>query len=377
MQTPAVSSSPQASCRPFFLNIECSKCHLVCHWGGDIVEEPGGVNYKGGEVRVLLANNQMRFSELVRKIYELLEIDQTCVDLKLKMRVPTAGSYTAVPLHDDNSLNTMWSCVAQLSKFFIELYIEQVAITAKVSATTDTPVLNRVDVNKAFVNAKKEVTNVAPPYVKSLMSNSKVALKLQDELEKIGSKMKQHEDNLKFLRTQKSQLDDAILDLQVFLGKLLSSNTFQDEDADNSHVQSEEEAVQQILKHGNSAAAIFYQLKTHHASQLSNLTWCLDVLGVVATLGKVDDDNLSREDVDVRFPKHSVRSDLPDNYYELENQMKQKKWERERILEDMRREQALLDIEKYNFSVRKQDLIKLLADSSSYITQEGQDIARS
>ena len=80
-------------------------------------------------------------------------------------------------------------------------------------------------------------------------------------------------------------------------------------------------------------------------------------------------DILNREDVDVRFPKHSVRSDLPDNYYELENQMKQKKWERERILEDMRREQALLDIEKYNFSVRKQDLIKLLADSSSYITQ--------
>ena len=38
--------------------------------------------------------------------------------------------------------------------------------------------------------------------------------KLQDELEKIGSKMKQHEDNLKFLKTQKSQLDDAILDLQ-------------------------------------------------------------------------------------------------------------------------------------------------------------------
>ena len=64
-----------------------------------------------------------------------------------------------------------------------------------------------------------------------------------------------------------------------------------------------------------------------------------------------------------------MRSDLPDNYYELEYQMKQKKWERERILEDMRREQALLDQEKYNFSLRKQDLLKFLADSSSYVTQ--------
>lgn len=38
--------------------------------------------------------------------------------------------------------------------------------------------------------------------------------KLQDEVEKTGSKMKQHEDNLKFLKAQKNQLDDAILDLQ-------------------------------------------------------------------------------------------------------------------------------------------------------------------
>ena len=44
------------------------------------------------------------------------------------------------------------------------------------SATTDTPVLNHVDVKNASVNAKKEVTNGAPPYAKSLMSNSKVAL---------------------------------------------------------------------------------------------------------------------------------------------------------------------------------------------------------
>jgi hypothetical protein len=38
--------------------------------------------------------------------------------------------------------------------------------------------------------------------------------KLQDELERTGNKLKQHEENLKFLRTQKNQLDEAILDLQ-------------------------------------------------------------------------------------------------------------------------------------------------------------------
>ena len=41
--------------------------------------------------------------------------------------------------------------------------------------------------------------------------------RLQDELENSGSKLKQHEDNLKFLKTQQNQLDDAILDLQGIL----------------------------------------------------------------------------------------------------------------------------------------------------------------
>lgn len=77
----------------------------------------------------------------------------------------------------------------------------------------------------------------------------------------------------------------------------------------------------------------------------------------------------SREDVDVRFPKFSQRAGLPDKYYELENQIKQKKWEKERLQEDIRREQALLDQEKYNFSLRKQDFLKFLADSSTIITQ--------
>ena len=64
----------------------------------------------------------------------------------------------------------------EINHSIVTVFVWQVAITAKVSATIDTPVLNRVDVNEAFVNAKKEVTNGAPPYVKSLMSNSKVAL---------------------------------------------------------------------------------------------------------------------------------------------------------------------------------------------------------
>lgn len=38
--------------------------------------------------------------------------------------------------------------------------------------------------------------------------------KLQDDLHMLGMKIKEHEENLKFLKTQKSKLDDSILDLQ-------------------------------------------------------------------------------------------------------------------------------------------------------------------
>ena len=77
----------------------------------------------------------------------------------------------------------------------------------------------------------------------------------------------------------------------------------------------------------------------------------------------------TREDVDVHFPKCSKRSVLAENCYELEKRLKEKKWERERILDDIRREQALLDQEKYNFSLRKQEFLKFVADSSSYMYQ--------
>lgn len=44
--------------------------------------------------------------------------------------------------------------------------------------------------------------------------------KLQDDLQELGLKIKHHEDNLKYLKTLKSNLDESILDMQgVFLTK--------------------------------------------------------------------------------------------------------------------------------------------------------------
>lgn len=56
----------------------------------------------------------------------------------------------------------------------------------------------------------------------------------------------------------------------------------------------EEETTEQILKHDKSAAAILCQHKARHGTQAPILDLSKDVIGIVATLGKVDDENLSR-----------------------------------------------------------------------------------
>ncbi|KAI3877086.1 hypothetical protein MKX03_027612 [Papaver bracteatum] len=121
-----------------------------------------------------------------------------------------------------------------------------------------------------------------------------ITKRLQDELTKIGLKIKAHEENLRFLKKEMDNVDESILDLQATLGKHRSENEGTAANDDSTHVQTEENTVQQILKQEKSAAGVICQLKTHHATQASNLPLTKDVLGIVATLGHVDDDNLSR-----------------------------------------------------------------------------------
>lgn len=64
-----------------------------------------------------------------------------------------------------------------------------------------------------------------------------------------------------------------------------------DENASSSDV---EETIKQILQHDQSAGAILCQLNAFNSMNASNLLRTEDILGTVATLGKVDDDNLSR-----------------------------------------------------------------------------------
>lgn len=76
-----------------------------------------------------------------------------------------------------------------------------------------------------------------------------------------------------------------------------------------------------------------------------------------------------RKDVSLKFAKNLGRSTLPKEYFETESAMKEEKWKKERLLEDIRREQIVLDQAKFNYEIKKQEFVKFLAESSSYATQ--------
>ncbi|CAI0541494.1 unnamed protein product, partial [Linum tenue] len=263
--------------------------------------------------------------------------------------------------------------------------------------------------------------------------------------------------------------------LSVTLSKYHSSAATGTENEERTS-QSEEETIKQILQYGPSAASIWCQLRANHTSYASYPTLTKDVIGIVATLGRVDDDNLSRpycgefvlddpqrrldllkpklstgesppgflgfavnminveymnlffltssghglretllynifsrlqvyktredmllarpcisdgaisldggmirhpgifslgswKEMNIRFPRSSASS-APSKYSETEKQLMEMRWKKEKMEEDMKREQALLDAARHQFQRKKEEFVKFLAESSSYAAQQ-------
>ncbi|KAK7282562.1 hypothetical protein RIF29_11454 [Crotalaria pallida] len=148
-----------------------------------------------------------------------------------------------------------------------------------------------VNLNANNGNARDGVPNEGFSQAQTIVQHSQ---KMQDDLQMLGVKIKQHEDSINWLNIEKSKLDDSIIHFQATIGKFESSSTPEISNGDNPHPVGEEEVNKQILQHEKSAAGILCLLKTRHGTQASNLPLTKDVVGIVATLGKVQDDNLSR-----------------------------------------------------------------------------------
>ncbi|XP_042000253.1 protein DEFECTIVE IN MERISTEM SILENCING 3-like isoform X1 [Salvia splendens] len=124
--------------------------------------------------------------------------------------------------------------------------------------------------------------------VELVVSHSK---KLEDDLQQLGEKIKHQEENVNYLKTLRSKLEDSIFDIQVSIGKH-HPTLYKEENGKASCGESDEETTQHIMKYENSAAALLCKIKSE--VQFSDDLLIKDVVGVVATLGKVDDANLSR-----------------------------------------------------------------------------------
>ncbi|KAG8390419.1 hypothetical protein BUALT_Bualt01G0081400 [Buddleja alternifolia] len=415
----------------------------------------------------------------------------------------------------------------------------QLSINSRALPISSPSPLRNVSENSHYMVSREEMQNGAQSQrAESIANHSK---KLQDDLHELGQQIKHHEENVKYLKTEKNKLEDSIPDLQVSLGEYNKASFSTTKSEDPAHVNSEEETIQHIIKHEKSAAALLCIAKSQAEALASNHPLTKDVVGIVATLGKLDDDNLSRllseylgletmlamvcktyegvkaleaynkngsinrtfglhafaastgrplddrflviclenirpyagkfiaddpqrrldlpkprllngetppgflgfavnmitidntnlycvskdghnlretlfynllsnlhvyvsredmlkamscikngavsldggiirrpgmfslghhgGDIDIKFPNGSERLNLPEKYFEIENRVKETKWKKDRVFEDMQREQALLDRARFNYETKKQEFVQFFAQCSSQAHQ--------
>ncbi|KAK3155150.1 hypothetical protein QOZ80_2BG0199510 [Eleusine coracana subsp. coracana] len=308
---------------------------------------------------------------------------------------------------------------------------------------------------------------------------------MEEELKKLGLKVNHHERNIKFLKSELNAVEEACVDLGIKLGNYHSSVAAVANN-DTSAQESEQLTIQSILDKDKTAAGIICQLKIRHYLLASKMPLMKDILGFVATLGKVNDDNLSRilseylgmdnmlalvcktydsvkdlekydksgiidkssgihglgrtvgkvldgrftvfclenlrpfsdvvniddpqrklilqrprlpggesppdggilrpdgsfclgdsQNLEVKFAVSRSVSSLPEDITDMEEQVKLKNWEKERLLEDMKREEDLLNQVKELYSKQKHELMGYLTQPAITQTAHGSPTVRS
>ncbi|KAK4431327.1 protein DEFECTIVE IN MERISTEM SILENCING 3 [Sesamum alatum] len=168
--------------------------------------------------------------------------------------------------------------------------LDPLPINSRALVVVDSSALTHVGESSPFRREDMQNGHHGQP-AESIVNHSKI---LQDDLQELGEKIKHHEDNVKYLKTLKNKLEDSILEMQVSMGKYHTASFSKGENEDPDSVETEEKIIQHILKYEKSVAALLCRMRTNPEAEVSDNPLMKDVLGIVATLGKVDDANLSR-----------------------------------------------------------------------------------
>ncbi|KAF3777838.1 DEFECTIVE IN MERISTEM SILENCING 3 protein [Nymphaea thermarum] len=115
--------------------------------------------------------------------------------------------------------------------------------------------------------------------------------RLEEDLQKLGYKIKHHEEKIEHLKIQSYNLDNSIKDIKGNLRSHRSSKKSEALRHNGENKQTEQETVDQILLQDKRAAGLLCRIKS---LQTADCLLFKDVLGTVATLGKAPDNNLSR-----------------------------------------------------------------------------------
>ncbi|CAO2194357.1 unnamed protein product [Urochloa humidicola] len=116
---------------------------------------------------------------------------------------------------------------------------------------------------------------------------------MEEKLKNLGLKVNHHDDNMRFLKSEINAIEEACIDLAIKLGNYHSSAAAV-ANIDTSAQEAEQRTIQGVLDQEKTAAAIICQMKVRYHESASKMPLMKNILGVVATLGKVNDDNLSR-----------------------------------------------------------------------------------
>ncbi|KAK8961586.1 hypothetical protein KSP40_PGU019223 [Platanthera guangdongensis] len=134
--------------------------------------------------------------------------------------------------------------------------------------------------------------------MKGSASNSELFKSLiqkeQDDLQKVTQEVKHHEDNLKFLKSQVNAIDESLQDLQGELKERRSSIMAVEVDDTITFVNMEKQTLDSICQMDGTAASIICLVKDQHGSVASTLRCTKEVVGIVASLGKVKDVELNK-----------------------------------------------------------------------------------
>lgn len=76
-----------------------------------------------------------------------------------------------------------------------------------------------------------------------------------------------------------------------------------------------------------------------------------------------------RQETDIIFPMSCGMASKPLENYDKETKLREFHWKIDKIAEDLRREQFVLDHNMASFNSKKQELLHFLTQSHSYISQ--------